>query len=180
MMFCRSTPAIVIYSLLAFFASAAVLHVTAQDAPEEEAAESPLPRAPQTADEHFDAILLMINLGRLDLAASYLEDLLNLDPDDQTLLELREKHGTGTFMRLSRIEALQPFGTELIDQLTAAALAQLNDPAYIDAMIVDLSGSPRENAAALDALKHLGPYAIPPLLVRLGGWLATVAACAGR
>lgn len=170
-MFRRSAPAVLICSLLACILCAPVIPLMAQDAapePEAQAAPSPLPRAPETADEYFDAVLLMINLGRLDLAQDYLKGLLDLKPDDKTLLNLRAKHGTGTFMRLSRMDALKPYGGELIDQLTAAALAQINDPAYIDAMITDLAGSPRENAAAIDALKHLGPHAIPPLLVRLG------------
>lgn len=167
-MFRQSAPAILFCSLLALSVPPVPSSAIAQDAADEEPSESPLPRAPETADEFFDAALLMVNLGRLDLAADYLQGLLNLNPDDQTLLDLREKHGTGTFLRLSRLEALQPAGGELMQRLTAAALAQLNDPAYIDAMIADLSGSPRERLAALDALKHLRAQAIPPLLVRLG------------
>ncbi len=143
----------------------------AQPAPDEaapaEAETSPLARAPRNADEYFDAILLMVRLSRPELAARYLDEFLSLEPDDETLLALREKHGTGTFLQLARITALQPQSQDLMDRLTRASLARINDPAYLDGVLDKLGGSPREQAEAVDELKHLGSAAVPPLLQRM-------------
>lgn len=128
---------------------------------------SPLARAPRNADEYFDAILLMVRLTRPELAAQYLDELLALEPDEETLLALREKHGTGTFLQLARVAALQPQAGDLLDRLTQASLARISDPAYLDGVLERLAGSPREQAEAVDELKHLGSAAVPPLLARM-------------
>lgn len=146
------------------FAQESEFEETAPETPQT----SPLAREPRNADEYFDAVLLMARLNRLELAQRYLAELLALNPDDATLLALREKHGTGTFLQLSRLESLRPQSQELLQRLTQASLAQVNDPAYLNGVLDKLSGSPREQAEAIDELKHLGSAAVPPLLQRLG------------
>ncbi len=143
---------------------------TAQEAgaaPADEAVESPLPQEPETPAQLFDAILLTLRLDRPEIALRYLDTLLKLEPDDATLLAIREKHGTGTFLELSRIKALQPQAEDLLQRVAGAALRRINDPAFVDGVIVNLAGSPREQMEALNELKHLGSAAVPPLLKRL-------------
>lgn len=146
--------------------------VFAQETASEEATpaapeSSPLAREPRNAEEYFDAVLLMVRLDRPQLALRYLDELLALDPDADTLLALREKHGTGTFLQLARMESLRPQSQDLLQKLTEASLARINDPAYLNGVLDRLSGSPREQAEAVDELKHLGAAAVPPLLQRL-------------
>jgi CheY-like chemotaxis protein len=146
------------------------LPCAAQDDPQEvadPAAESPLPREPETAEQYFDAVLLTLRLNRPQVAARYLDSLLQLNPDDPTLLAIRERHGTGTYLELTRVPELQPQAEELLNRVTAAALKRINDPAFVDSVIDRLAGSPREHAEAINELKYLGPSAAPPLLQRL-------------
>jgi CheY-like chemotaxis protein len=133
----------------------------------DEAVESPLPQEPETPAQLFDAILLTLRLDRPEIALRYLDTLLKLEPDDATLLAIREKHGTGTFLELSRIEALQPQAEELLQRVTGAALRRINDSAFVDGVISDLAGAPRQRMEALNELRHLGTVAVPPLLQRL-------------
>ncbi|MCA9023601.1 MAG: HEAT repeat domain-containing protein [Planctomycetaceae bacterium] len=145
--------------------------VYAQDNAEFVDSESPsiLAKEPQTADEYFDAVLLMVRVARPDLANRYLTTLLEQEPDDETLLRLRDEHGTATFLRLANDEDLRPLSQELLSRLQAAAGNQLNDPARFDEIMVALSGDPREREQAIRDLKHYGPNAIPELLQRLSG-----------
>jgi hypothetical protein len=136
-------------------------------APADEAVVSPLPQEPETPHQLFDAILLTLRLDRPEIALRYLDTLLKLEPDDATLLAIREKHGTGTFLELSRIKALQPQAEDLLQRVAGAALRRINDPAFVDGVITSLGGSPREHMEALNELKHLGSAAVPPLFKRL-------------
>ena len=141
----------------------------AQDETEadEEELQSPLAEEPETVEEYFDAVLLMLRLSRPELAARYLNGLMQLDPDDEALLELRQKHGTGTFLELGRFEELQPLADQLVGRLTEASLAVINDPGYVEDLMTKLSGSAREKAEAVNELKQLGPHACMPLLQQL-------------
>lgn len=144
--------------------------VEAQDTPAPPAAvpqNDPLAVKPTTIEGKFNAVLLMLKLARTDLGRYYLEQLLADDPSEADLLELRRQHGTGTFLQLTAVEALNPPATELLDRLNRAVQAQVSDPAYADAVLDRLSGSPRERAEALAELQHLGAYAVPPILRRL-------------
>jgi CheY-like chemotaxis protein/HEAT repeat protein len=139
--------------------------------PVDAAAEAPpksvLAKEPKTPEEHFDAILLMLRLARPELAARYLDALLQQEPDDAGLLRIREKHGSAAFLQLAQVKELQPQSQDLLERMTAAALREINDPAYVQGLIDKLQGSPREQAQTIDELKHLGPGAIPPLLKRM-------------
>ncbi|MBX3439040.1 MAG: HEAT repeat domain-containing protein [Planctomycetaceae bacterium] len=133
----------------------------------EEAAPGLLANEPQTAEQFFDAALVMLRVSRPDLAQRYLAKLLELQPDDETLLRLREVHGTAMFLRLSRDEKLIPQSQQLLKRVQAAAANQVSNPAYFDGLISRLQDSPRERDAVIADLKHLGADAVPELLARL-------------
>jgi len=144
----------------------------AQEAPEAAPAapaDDPLVVKPTTIAGKFSATLLMLKLARLDLAKYYLEQLLADNPTDADMLELRKAHGTGTFLQLTSVEALNPPAIELLNRLNQAIQNQISEPGYADALLDHLSGSPRERAEALAELQHLGPYAVPPILKRIAG-----------
>ncbi len=123
---------------------------------------------PETVEEHFEAALVMLRVERPDLAQRYLNSMLEMQPDDQALLRLREKYGTATFLRLSRNEELLPGSRQLLSRVENAAENQLKDPAYFDSLLARLHGSPHEREAAISDLKHFGTDAIPRILARLG------------
>ncbi len=132
-------------------------------------APSILAKEPQTSEEYFEAALLMLRVERADLAQRYLTSLLEQNPDDATLLRLRDEHGTATFLELSQIADLRPQSQELLSRLQTAAGNHVNDPARFDEIITALQGPIREREQAIRDLKSYGPHAVPELLRRLSG-----------
>lgn len=129
--------------------------------------DDPLIVKPTTIDGKFSAALFMLKLARPDLARYYLEQTLADDPTDADMLELRKKHGTGAFLELSALEQLNPPATELLDRMNKAIQAHIAEEGYADGLLDQLSGSPRERLEALAELRHLGAYAVPPIIKRL-------------
>ncbi|QDU38769.1 hypothetical protein Mal4_30990 [Maioricimonas rarisocia] len=138
-------------------------------------AQSPLASEPTNAQERVNAAMLMLRLARPDLARGYLQQILDNEPDDAQLLELRNEFGTATFLRLSRSDDLQPAAQELLNRINAAATRQLNDPAYVNGLIARLPVSPEEREKAIVELRFLRAYAVPPLLQRLTDPAAKIA-----
>ena len=160
--------------LLAVWTAAAVCWLAASDTvvaqapitpPVEE--ESPLLREPTTPTEQFRAVLLMLRLGRTNLARMYLQKLVESQPDDAALLGLREEHGPAVFLRLSSNRELQPLSTQLLEQITAAFLRHASDPARIDALVADLGKEPYSIDRATQELQEAGVLAVPRLLIHL-------------
>lgn len=152
-------------------ASASVIGVAAvaQDATLGPAApaNSPLAREPQTAEQYLDAALLVAQLARPDLGRYYLEQLNALNPDTATLLQLRDKFGMSSLLGLARVEGMQAPANELLDKVIAAAEERGKDPAYVQGLIDGVFGEGRAREEAVLELKHLGPYAVNPILERL-------------
>ena len=147
------------------------VQVVAQDAaapealPEAAATEaSPLVKEPTTADEYMNAVMFTMKIARPEAAKKYIEGLLALDPDDATLIGFRTQHGTGTFLQLARFPELNPPATELLERLNAASTRQANDPVFLDTVLKNLSGSPREADLAIRDLQHLGAPAASRLV----------------
>ena len=128
---------------------------------------SPLLKEPSTPEEMFSAAILMLDLARFDLAGKYLEQFNGTNPDDELLLKLRDKYGTGEFLKLARSEQLQPMGTTLLDQMNAAARKQAEDPVFVDKLIGRLIQGPTERDMAIQELKNIGAIAVPEILRRL-------------
>jgi hypothetical protein len=125
---------------------------------------SPLAAEPKSADELFEATLLMADVARFDLAAMYLDKLLEETPDDDLLMALRDKYGTAAFLKLTNIEPLRTQAVKLLDLSNAAAIRRAGDAARIARLIDALEGDPEDRAEAQAELKALGPYAVPGLL----------------
>ena len=84
------------------------------------------PRTPQTL---MDAVVLMTDLARPGLAHLYLLKLIEANPDDETLLKLRDKHGPALFLKLSNDKRLQPESITLLERVNAAFRKGATDPA---------------------------------------------------
>lgn len=128
---------------------------------------SPLASDPKSADELLEATLLMVDIARLDLAELYLNKLLAETLDDETLLALRDKYGAAAFLKLARIDQLNPGAAKLLDLSNAAAIKQANDPERIARLIADLHEELEARAVAEAELISLGTPVVPGLLAVL-------------
>ncbi len=136
-------------------------------AAEADEAPSPLLDEPSTPDELLSATELMVRLGRPQLARRYLEQFVEADPDDDTLLELSDKYGPGLFIKLSNVQSLRPVSTRLLERVTQAFRETGASPERIDGLIERLGNPPRDRELAIRSLKSLGPLAVPRFIVRL-------------
>ena len=125
---------------------------------------SPLLKEPTTPEEIFAATILTADLARLDLALQYLEQFEATEPDDEMLLKLRDKYGTGEFVKLALFKELQPNSKNLLEKLNAAARIQAADPAFVDALIKRLSTSETERNLATVELRNAGARVVPEIV----------------
>jgi len=130
--------------------------------------DSPFVVEPQTPSELFDAVVLSMRLARPGLAGVYLQKFMATNPDDNLLLQLREKHGPAVFLKFSNSKPLQPLSIQLLDRVNAAFRKQAEDPRRIDGLIDDLQGTPRERETALIALRGGRAAVVPRLLQKMG------------
>lgn len=156
--------------LLAVLALLRAPSLPAQQPPE------PLPRAPETRREKlfvrepetpedlFEAVLITVKLGQPELAHQYLQQLLDSNPDNQTLFELRRKYGPRPFVRVAQVRELQPLGDTLMQRVNEASRAFARDPQRLAELVALLSASPTERAWAVQELDAAGSAAAPPLV----------------
>jgi HEAT repeat protein len=141
--------------------------VTAKQ-PADDLADSPLLVEPKAPTEFFDAAVLTDRLYRPALTKRYLEKLLQSNPSDDALLELRNKYGPGVFLHLARDPALKPVATQLLERVTAALRKHEEDPAFLDSLIDGLQGAPDDRDTSIQMLTNIGPTSVPRILKHLG------------
>ncbi len=132
------------------------------------AATSPLLSEPTTPDALFDAVVLMVDLARPELARLYMQNLLEANPDDVALLAMRDKHGPSVFLRLANLESLQPGSVTLLSRMNLAFARFANDTTRIDGLIGELSGPPSVRGAAILQLRSGGALVVPRLIETIG------------
>jgi HEAT repeat protein len=129
---------------------------------------SPLLEEPKKPTALFDAVVLMIDLERPNLAMRYMKALLALDPSDADILKMRDKHGPAVFLSLGNDKRMQPGGKKLLDRMNAAFRKFAFDPTRIDSLIMKLTGSSSDRAIAILQLQSTGSVAIPRMLQLVG------------
>ena len=141
----------------------------ADEAAKKPAVESPLVVEPETPEATFEAIVLMVDLVRPEVARLYLEKFMETDPPDDLLLAIREKYGPGVFLKLSNIKELQPLSIELLKRNNAAFTRFARDPARLDALLKDLvSGTGAQRTTAQFQMQSAGVNVVPALVSALG------------
>ncbi|MGQ0632981.1 MAG: HEAT repeat domain-containing protein [Planctomycetaceae bacterium] len=125
---------------------------------------SPLVGDPKTPEALLEATLLMVDIARPDLAKLYFDRLVEQDPDDATLLELRDRFGAGALLRLAAVKELAGGAAKLIDRSNAASVKRAGDLERIVSLLEKLDGDVEDRATAEAELKGLGVYAVPGLL----------------
>lgn len=135
-------------------------------APADEAS-SPLLDEPTTPAELLNAADLMVRFGRPQLARRYIQQLLDQEPSDQTLLELSDQYGPALFLKLSNIQSLRPASTDLLERVTQAFRETGASAERIDGLIDQLGAAPRDREIAIRSLQSLGAVVVPRFLARL-------------
>lgn len=121
-------------------------------------------REPRTPMESWEVASYLIRIGQPGQAASYIKRFLDANPDDATLLEVRDTYGTGTILRLSDYPETRPFARPMADRLAGASVRTATDPSRMDRFIAGLSKTREEQEYAIERLREAGPYAVPPLI----------------
>ena len=124
-------------------------------------------RDPRTPLETWEVANYLIRVGQPEQAAPYVKKFLDANPDDATLLEVRDTYGAGSVLRLADDPATRPYARRMADRLAKASVRHATDPARMARFIDALSKSSEEQAYAVERLREAGPFAIPPLVKAL-------------
>ena len=122
---------------------------------------------PKTPLELWEAGEYLVRTGQARQAAPYLKKFLDGNPDDATLLEIRDRSGVGAILRLADFPETRSLARPLLDRLGAASRRVATDPAQVGQAIAGLSASHPEQVMAVERLRDAGPYAVPPLVEAL-------------
>jgi CheY-like chemotaxis protein len=133
----------------------------------QEAAKGP-PKAPT---ELFQQIRGLVDEGRFDLAAAYLQLFLDSNPSDQDILDLERKYGNSVFQQLRTVprwsddDKVDKKAKENVEALIARGKqvteAKLRTPERVNKYIRNLGASYEERVFAEMELKRTGDYVVP-------------------
>ncbi len=124
-------------------------------------------REPRTPLETWEVADYLMKIGQPEQAAPYIRKFLAANPDDATLLKVRDEFGIGSILRLSDDPATRPYASGLAKRLSDVAIRNATDPARIERFIAALSKTREEQAYAVERLREAGPYAVPPIIAEL-------------
>ncbi len=120
-------------------------------------------KEPQTPLELWGAVDYLIRTKQAKKALPYLERFSKGNPDDATLIAIRNRYGLGSILQLTDDPATRPYAKPLADALAAASRRFATQPERMARFVAELTRSPEEQAYAVRHLREAGPYAIPPL-----------------
>ena len=87
--------------------------------------------------------------------------------DDATLVEIRDKYGAGSILRLADDPATSKYAQPLAERLMAAVRRYAAQPERIGQAVAALTGTKEEQSYAVTQLREAGPYAVPALVEAL-------------
>lgn len=122
---------------------------------------------PKTPLEAWEMVDYLMKVGQPEEAAPYVKKFLADNPNDATLLKVRDEYGVGSILRLSDSPATRPYASALARRLADAAVRNATDPARIDRFVAILSRTSDERSYAIDRLREAGPAAVPPIIAEL-------------
>jgi CheY-like chemotaxis protein len=122
---------------------------------------------PQTPLELWDAADYLIRIGQPAQAVPYLRKFLDANPDDATLLAIRDRYGARSILRLQDNPATRALAAPLSARLAAATRRHATRPERLERFIAALTRSQEEQDYAVERLREAGPFAVPPLVREL-------------
>jgi hypothetical protein len=134
-------------------------------------------KKPTNTAEYWNAIQFEIDVGKYDLAATHLRNLIAYKPSEADLVKLADEFGVAAFLKLRNIpkwsddakveKEARANVEQLIKLVTDAVRKVRSDPARIQGYIKNLGASPEENAYALKELARSGAVVVPYVLDEL-------------
>jgi HEAT repeat protein len=118
-------------------------------------------REPRTPSELWNAIDYLMRTDQSPKALPYLDRFLAANPDDATLIAIRDRFGSGSFLRLADHPATARYAKPLIDRLNVAARRHATRPDRLERFVAALAGSPDEQDYAVARLQEAGAEAVP-------------------
>ncbi len=108
---------------------------------------------PRTPAEWWEAADYLVRSGQARLAVPYLKKLIDAEPSDELLVNLRDRYGLGSFLRLEDDPATRALGRVLLERLTVASRRTASRPERIQAAIAQLTRSREERDLGVDRLR---------------------------
>ncbi len=118
----------------------------------------------KTPLDFWEVADFLVRTGRPKQAVPFLQKFEAANPDDATLLDLRDQYGDGSVLRLADDASTRPFANRLIKRMAEARRKDVTRPERIASAVSALSKSREERNLAVERLRDAGPYAVPPLL----------------
>ena len=114
--------------------------------------------------ELWDAVDYLVRTGQAKEAVPYLNKFLKSNPDDATLMQVRDRYGMASILRLQDHPETRALAAPLAGKLGDATRRHATRPDRINRFIADLGKTREEQEYAVERLREAGPYAVPPLL----------------
>jgi hypothetical protein len=122
-------------------------------------------------EENWNDFLHYTMIGRLELAESYANQIIESEPDPTQLLALSEENQEG-YRLLLRMNAdsdeLREVSGKVLDLIEQGRYIRRTDPKIISQEIQRLSTTIKGRIAAEERLRNAGEYAIPQMLAAMG------------
>jgi hypothetical protein len=124
-------------------------------------------KEPRTPLELWEAIDYLVRTNQAKKALPYLDKFRKSNPDDATLIAIRNRYGPGSILRLSDDVATRPFAQPLAESMVAASRKYATRPERIEKFVSELTKTPEEQDYAIRHLREAGPEAVPFLVEAL-------------
>jgi HEAT repeat protein len=121
-------------------------------------------KPPTTPMELWDAADYLVRTGQIQQAVPYLNSFIQSQPDDDTLLSIRDRYGAGSIMRLGDYPQTRRLEESITATLAQAVQRNATRPDRINRFIAALTKTNAEQDYAVQQLRQAGPYAIPFLV----------------
>jgi CheY-like chemotaxis protein len=115
----------------------------------------------------WDAVDYLVRTGQVKQALPYLDKFLKSQPDDETLLKIRDRYGAGSILHLDDHPETRAAAKTLTDMLTSAIRRNATRAERIEPFIALLTQSTAEQQYAVEQLRTSGPYAVPRIVKAL-------------
>lgn len=121
-------------------------------------------KEPETPLELWEAVDYLVRTGQPRNAAPYLAKFMKSNPDDTVLLQIRDRYGAGSVLRLDQYPETRPMAGPLSTMLADAARRSATRAERIERFIRTLTRTTEEQEYAVERLREAGSYAVPPLV----------------